>query len=360
MIGRRGSSVPCRLRIAGLLSLLGIWSASAAPSAQVPVDSPQPLPALPRVSRDWKQLQSPHFLVSGNSSGGVLSDTAVHLEIFRDTVSRLFPAVREASPHPTRVVVFRNDGAFHEFKPRDPRGRVMDTVAGYLTTHADANYIVLAARPDSAQTARVVLHEFAHYLIHGAAPRVPRWLDEGLADLYSTIQIDEDGRVQFGQPIRGHLARMRRGLILPVDRLLSARGETTIFGDMREQLTFYAQSWALAHYLTLGHGGKREGQLEAYLQAIAVGAPLADASHALGRDLRPLHLELATYVRRSILPTRFLTRPPLDRGQGLNRPVAMLEAAVTALRTDLGSRVPVFSDGSEASGRASLEPGAYR
>jgi hypothetical protein len=152
---------------------------------------------------------------------------------------------------------------------------------------------------------------------------------------------------------------MRRGLILPTDRLLSARGETTIFGDMREQLTFYAQSWALVHYLTLGHGGKRDGQMEAYLQAIAAGESLADAGRAFGRDLRPLHLELTTYVRRSILPTRFLTRPPIERGHAIDRPVPMLEVAVQALRTDLRSRVPVFREGDESLRRASIESGEF-
>jgi hypothetical protein len=105
---------------------------------------------------------------------------------------------------------------------------------------------------------------------------VPRWLDEGLADFYSTIQFDSvDGSVRIGDTIRGHQARLRGGLIIPLDRLLSAGGDSHIFGgDMRDQLLFYAQSWALVHYLTLGHDGKRDGQMSGYLRAIAAGASL--------------------------------------------------------------------------------------
>ena len=327
------------------LALLALGSVSASPFAQTPIETPTAASAPPRASRDWKQLQSTHFVVVGNSTAGVLRDTTIQLEMFRDTVSRLFPALREPPPRPTTVVVFRNDASFHEFKPRDPRGRVMDTVAGYLTTYPDANYIVLAARTNPTQTVRVVLHEFAHYLIHGAAPEVPRWLDEGLADFYSTILIDPNGSVRLGDPIRGHLARLRGGLIVPLDRLLSAPGQTTIFGDMRQQLTFYAQSWGLVHYLTLGHAGRRDGQMEAYLRAIEAGQSLADAGrHAFGGDLRQLHIELATYMRRPILPTQSLTRPSTDGPMVGHRPVPMLEADVQALRASLLSRVPVFRD----------------
>lgn len=346
----RGSAVR-RFVVPGVLvMLLGCWPTPSGPAAQEAVSSSLAPAAVPRASRDWKALQSPNFVIAGNSSDGVLRNTAVQLEMFRDTVSQLFPAVRERSPVPTTVVVFRNDASFHEFKPRDPRGRVMDTVAGYLTTRPDANYIVLAARNNQTQTYRVVLHEFAHYLIHGAVPRVPRWLDEGLADFYSTIQIDTgDGQVRIGDAIRGHQVRLRGGLIIPLDRLLSARGESTIFGDLREQLTFYAQSWALVHYLTLGHGGKRDGQMESYLQAIAAGGSLAEAGQqAFGRDLRPLHTELATYVRRSTLPTRSLAQPSTERPDTALRPAPMSEAAVQALRIDLLGRVPVFRETNEA------------
>jgi len=351
-------SVVRRLVLCGATaSLLALWPAPVVTSPQT---SAAAAPPAARMSRDWKQLQSPHFVVSGNSTESVLRTTAAELETFRATVSSLFPAARGRSPRPTQVVVFRNDAAFHEFKPRDPRGRVMDTVAGYLTTRVDATYIVLAARTNPTQTVRVVLHEFAHDLIHGFAPRVPRWLDEGLADFYSTIQFESlDGGIQIGEPIRGHQVRLRGGLIIPLDRLLSAQGETTIFGDMRQQLVFYAQSWALVHYLTLGHGGKREGQMEEYLRAIAAGQNLADSwRQAFGSDLRSLHLELATYVRRSILPTRSLTRPTSAPVDASRRAAPMSEAGVQALRADLMKRVPVFGETGEAETRepASTHP----
>ncbi len=68
-------------------------------------------------------------------------------------------------------------------------------------------------------------------------------------------------------------------------------------GDRRG--LFYAQSWALVHYLTFG-GPQRAAQLKAYLSAIGAGMPPPDAFvQAFGADTGALARSLTEYIQRS-------------------------------------------------------------
>ena len=99
------------------------------------------------------------------------------------------------------AVVFRDDSALTPFKPRT-RGKPSDNVAAYLSALPDINYIVLAPSENREFSYRVIFHEYTHFLIYRAAPRLPMWLNEGLADFYSTFNGSEtDNRMIVGRPI---------------------------------------------------------------------------------------------------------------------------------------------------------------
>lgn len=101
------------------------------------------------------------------------------------------------------------------------------------------------ARPD--ERLRRILHEYAHYLTHLMHPDPPRWFDEGVSELWEHITIGRDA-VVIGGPVPAHVRRLRSGKDwIPVRALVGA--DTVPAGRDSVTTMFYAQSWALIHYL---------------------------------------------------------------------------------------------------------------
>ena len=57
----------------------------------------------------WTTLHSEHFAFVGDAGERVMRQIAVHLEQFRDALSRALPPAAVASSVPTTVYVFQND-----------------------------------------------------------------------------------------------------------------------------------------------------------------------------------------------------------------------------------------------------------
>src|SRR5207244_3258583 len=66
---------------------------------------------------------------------------------------------------------------------------------------------------------------------------------------------------------------------------------------------FYAQSWALVHYLLLGNNAQRQPQFSQFINLLATGAPVSDCfQKAFQTDFAAMEKELKNYVSRSTYP----------------------------------------------------------
>jgi tetratricopeptide (TPR) repeat protein len=140
--------------------------------------------------------------------------------------------------------------------------------------------------------------------------RAPLWLDEGLAEYYSAYALANGGRqLRYGellprraQPLRGRIA------LLPLSTLLTADRYSPLYGDHNERGIFYAQSWALTHYLLSDRTGARERQLAKYLQLAGAGATVDNAIRQ-SFQISPATLEsrLAQYIREGVFEGRVET-----------------------------------------------------
>jgi hypothetical protein len=101
-------------------------------------------------------------------------------------------------------------------------------------------YIVLG--PEAVQRVPLV-HEYAHIVLHQKYGHLPMWLEEGLADYYSTIE-RKRGVVVVGTPLEGRLELLRSsGISIPLRTLFSSHREN-VRSDPTNDL-FYAESWLL-------------------------------------------------------------------------------------------------------------------
>jgi hypothetical protein len=60
---------------------------------------------------------------------------------------------------------------------------------------------LVAPVDDWASAQQLIYHEFVHHLFMVTEDEPPVWLNEGMADLLSTIEVGSDG-VQIGNPAR--------------------------------------------------------------------------------------------------------------------------------------------------------------
>jgi tetratricopeptide (TPR) repeat protein len=254
----------------------------------------------------WTKVQSRNFLLVGNASEKEIREVAVRLEQFREGFGRLLTGFRQHSPLATTVIVFKSSASFDPFKPLY-QGRPSN-VAGYFQSGEDVNYITLTTEPLANDPFQIIFHEYVHLLLHNNVPNVPPWLDEGLAEYYSTFAVEEKGRrVVLGRVISNHLALLHRDFI-SLETLLAVDRKSPYYNERDKTGVFYAQSWALLHYLMLGNERKRQPQLGTFLELLRSGAgPDRAFKEAFQTDPPGLELELRNYLRRNIYPLQTIS-----------------------------------------------------
>jgi len=255
----------------------------------------------PAAAKDtWTSVRSQNFFLVGNASEKEIRQVATRLEQFRDAFGRLFKRARLSDSVPTTVVVFKNMSAY---KPFNPRGS-----AGYFQSGEDVNYITLTAERHAGEENPfgIIFHEYMHLLVkNNVSPNAPPWLNEGLAEFYSTLEVkggDKSG-ADIGKPISHHVYYLREQKQLPLRTLLAVDHSSPHYNEKSKRGVFYAQSWALVHYLMLGKERQRAPQLSRYLNLIANGtSPAEGFKQVFEADTDAIEKELRGYIRRDSYP----------------------------------------------------------
>ena len=139
----------------------------------------------------WTRVQTKNFTLVGNANERDIRKIAIKLETFRETLLVMFPKAKISTPTPTTVVIFKSDLAFRPFKPRY-QGKIRENVGGYFLPGPHMNYIVLAAEKEVIDPYAVIFHEYEHFVLRNNLLHIPLWLDEGLAEFYSSFQTTDN------------------------------------------------------------------------------------------------------------------------------------------------------------------------
>lgn len=246
---------------------------------------------------NWLSLRSKNFLLVGNTNEKQLRQVGMRLEQFREVFAQLFPRAVHSTLVPTTVIVFKSEDSYRPFKPNA-------NVAGYFQSGPDVNYITLTTELSGSQDPfTVIFHEYTHLLINNTTANVPLWFNEGLAEYYSTFKITEDIKLTLGAPISSHVYRLRESKMLPLRTLFKVDEKSPYYNERDKQSVFYAESWALMHYLILGKQGQRAPQMGNFLQLIAANVPLEQAfQQAFAMSFESMEKELREYIKQDRYP----------------------------------------------------------
>src|SRR5580698_3616189 len=187
--------------------------------------------ALPAFGADqWVKLTTPHFelyTTAGEKSG---RQAILYFEQVRSFFTQVAP-VSGFTEFPVRIIVFKSE---KQYKPYSWN----EVAFAYFTATRDRNYIVMQdAELDHFPTA---IHEYMHLIVHQSKLKLPLWLNEGWADVYSTLK-PLGAKTTIGELIPGHLQELQQEKWLSLDALTSVDEKSPVYNERRRVGIFYAE-----------------------------------------------------------------------------------------------------------------------
>lgn len=284
-----------------------------------------PASALPRERDAWFRVETDHFVFFSNASERSARRIAANLERFRDVLVQLAPDTDQGSERPIYLYVFDNNLALAPYKPLY-NGKPAN-VAGYFFSRPEGTYMVI--QDDAGEAIeRLLYHEYLHHVLGTNYGRLPLWFNEGMAELYSTFKAN-DQTAEIGRAVEDHIRFLREGSMIPLAKLFAVDYQSKDYNEGYRQGIFYAQSWALVHYLLLGNPARHEQTIR-FFSDVAKGAPALEAFRgAYQATEAQMEKELRDYVHRNLFNyTQFPVKPasqvqirlePLARQETLTR-----------------------------------------
>lgn len=144
-------------------------------------------------------------------------------------------------------------------------------------------------------------HAFAStYLWEGSGKKeFPRWLHEGMASYFETATV-EGALLVHGAPHARFLQLIREKQVLrtamPVEKVIRGGPEefTLIHPGLNRRSDYYAQSWALAHYVAMRASKE---QLAAYVDDVLAGKdPVAAFERLAGKSCAQVEIDLKAHL----------------------------------------------------------------
>ncbi|MCS6953200.1 MAG: tetratricopeptide repeat protein [Bryobacteraceae bacterium] len=273
----------------------------------------------------WIRLDSAHFELYTDAGASRGRQILERLELVRHAFAAA-PGAPALPRLPVRVLLFDSAAGFRPLRPSE-------STVGFFQAGPERSWIVLHWA--GAETGRVAAHEYVHLVLNHTTLALPRWLEEGMAEFYSTLRADAEGLV-VGTPIPTHVATLRRGARLDASTLATVTRDSPFYNQPDKAGVFYAQSWALVHMLNLGEPYR--GALARFVEVLDQGADVA-LELAFGKSLEALLHDLERYVAQGRFPVvRVGWHPGEVREIGAARPVGEEEALLVQaeLLLDMG------------------------
>jgi tetratricopeptide (TPR) repeat protein len=248
---------------------------------------------------NWLEVRSPHFLVLSNSSEKQARHVADQFERMRVVFHTVFPKAHVDPGTPIVVLAVKDKKDFQALEPDVYLAKGQLELAGLFLRAPDKNYVLLRLDAQGEHPYATVYHEYTHLLSSHAEEWLPLWLDEGLAEYYQNTEI-RDKEVLVGEPSRENIFLLRQERLLPLATLFTVDRNSPYYHEENKGSIFYAESWALTHYLRIRDAKDNTHRLTDYAELVSQKVdPVTAGTRAFG-DLRQLQVTLEKYVAQGV------------------------------------------------------------
>ena len=248
----------------------------------------------PAKQQEWVEVRSPNFIVVSNAGEKPARKVAVQFEQIRAVFRQL---LKNADKHPSPLITIlavKDESSMRELLPEYwTKGH--SHPAGLFSSRLNDFYAAVQLDAPGLNPYETIYHEYYHTISVPYVPDLPVWLAEGLAEFYGHTVITENA-VDMGEADPVLLQELRRTSLIPLDVLFKVDHSSPYYNEANKTSIFYAESWALSHYLLIGDRMAHRSLLDAYLNALGqVSDPQEAAKMAFG-DLRKLQSALEAYL----------------------------------------------------------------
>jgi tetratricopeptide (TPR) repeat protein len=218
----------------------------------------------------WLEIHSVHFTVITDAGDKKGREVALRFEQMRAVFATLLGKERLNQSIPLTILAFGNDKSFYQVAPLQhlqgqEQGQPI-SVPGFFLSGEDQDFIVLNFSEEESW--RAVAHDFATMLLTYNYPPAQGWFDEGLAEYFSSIRID-NRKVELGSdpalsafskndllgnerdshPPKSFTELLGAQAWLPLPELFAMKRDPSAGSQGKPQTLFYAESWMVMHYL---------------------------------------------------------------------------------------------------------------
>jgi tetratricopeptide (TPR) repeat protein len=258
-------------------------------------------PAFAANEPPWLEIHSSHFTVITDAGDKKGHEVALRFEQMRAVFATLLGKDRLNQPVPLTILALKNDKSYYQAAPLvhvhgqaqgQPSNDQPTDAPGFFLPGEDQDFIVLNLFEE--QPWRAVAHDFAYMLLSYNYPPAQGWFDEGLAEYFSSIRVD-NRQVEIGgdpelrpsvtQDLLGnqrdmHPAKSLTELLgaqvwISIPDLFAMKHDASTNNEGTRHTMYYAESWMVMHYLL--HQQKLEETGTYFGLVLNQHVPVADA-----------------------------------------------------------------------------------
>ena len=189
-------------------------------------------------AEQWVKLTTPHFELFTDAGEKKGREAILYFEQVRGFFLEASPS-KHVPEFPVRIVAFRGEKQYQPY-------RINDFAIAYYTQSRSRDYIVM--QDISAEHYPVAIHEYTHLIIKHTGLKIPIWMNEGWADLYSTLK-PQGKKAVMGDILPGRAVTLLTSPWIPLEVLTSVDHGSPLYNERNKAGMFYAESWALMHML---------------------------------------------------------------------------------------------------------------
>ncbi len=218
----------------------------------------------PAAEPPWLEVHSAHFTVITDAGEKKGREVALRFEQMRSVFATLLTKERLNQSVPLTILAFKNDKSYYQVAPLR-QGQPID-VPGFFLPGEDQDFIVLNLFEEESW--RAVAHDFAGMLLNYNYPPAQGWFDEGLAEYFSSIRVDNKqveigsdpelrpsvtenllGNQQETHPPKSLTELLGAQVWLPLPDLFTMKHDPSTRNQASHHTLYYAESWIVMHYL---------------------------------------------------------------------------------------------------------------
>lgn len=245
----------------------------------------------PGAEPKWIHVSSSDFEIFSTAGQGSTMDVLHHFEEVHSFFSKFAGGGNSAQPsEPVRIIAFGSEKEYLPYRPSE-------AAAAFYTQIAGRDYIVLGGVSENVFP--IAVHEYVHLVAQHQRMNLPPWMNEGIADTYSTLK-PLAGKILIGSVIPGRITELMQSQWIPLSTILSVDQSSPWYNEKKKAGSFYAESWAFVHMLLLTP--EYRPRFPQLVDALGGGAPSqAVVEKLFGKPLSTFDKEVQGYIRGSRL-----------------------------------------------------------